>query len=195
MLHLLIENSYFKDSHLENRLATSDRNSVYDEDLQNESEDQNLIRCVLLLQRILEWLPQDDGFFTQYLWSPQEHIRRAIMYGKPKDEQDLERMLIPDRRGLWHHKMLTKEDILLQNPQEQHWAQSWIVQCSKCQKSEIKVFPKNQKIKGEDSNSKIMDNINLETPPKAYLDPEEGREIHIKSSEENGNTFGDHYRK
>ena len=46
------------------------------------------------------------------MWSKQEHVRRALMYGKPKDEEDLLRLLIPNSKGLWEHKMTTKDDII-----------------------------------------------------------------------------------
>lgn len=68
-----------------------------------------------MISRVTEWIPVSDEFMSYYLWSPQEHVERALLYGKPKDIGDLIKLLIPNYKGLWEHKMITKADIVRNN--------------------------------------------------------------------------------
>ena len=50
-------------------------------------------------------------FSDETPWEFQEQIERSLLYGKPKNLDELFRYLIPNENGLWEHKLISKDDI------------------------------------------------------------------------------------
>lgn len=86
------------------------------EKLANDSYHKNekdLVSAVVLILRITEWLDGRDTVLSDHMWTAQEQVERALVFGKPKDEDELFRCLIRDERGLYRHKMITKSEAFL----------------------------------------------------------------------------------
>jgi hypothetical protein len=83
----------------------------------NESD---ISKTLLFINKVTEWVPINEEFINHYSWSPQEHVERALLYGKPKTIEDLIKLLLPSRKGLWEHKMITKADIVRNNITKQN---------------------------------------------------------------------------
>ena len=113
ILKILQNENYFSTNLSKNKQTTkSFLNPLYEDEIFQENESLDLINIILFLKRVEEWFPKSKDLMMQYSWTAQEHVRRAILYGNPEDEEDLLRLLLPNEKGIWMHKMVTRGDIV-----------------------------------------------------------------------------------